>query len=306
MHSLFALIGNTPLIEFKALAAQHGISERVRIFGKAEWMNPGGSVKDRPALNIIETAEASGALTKEKILLDATSGNTGIAFAMIGAAKGYRVTLCMPESASIERRKIIAAYGAEIIFTPAAESSDGSIRKAQALYAANPDRYFYADQYSNDANWQAHYHTTGKEIWSQTSGRITHFVAAMGTTGTFIGTSRRLKECNPSVVCAAVQPDLAVHGLEGVKHLESALVPKIYDATVPDRLIEVSTETAWDYANQIPKTEGVLLGVSAAANVYAALRVAKEISDGGGSGTVVTILCDNGMKYLSEHFWKSV
>jgi cysteine synthase B len=303
-HTL-SLIGNTPLVRLKKIADEWGIADSVEIYGKCEFMNPGGSVKDRPALNIIETAEAQGALTKDKILLDATSGNTGIAYAMICAIKGYKCQLCVPESASPERKKILKAYGAELIFTPAAESSDGAIRKARELYAQNPDKYFYADQYSNDANWQAHFNTTGVEIWEQTDGRITHFIAAIGTSGSFIGTSRRLKSYNDKIQCIAVQPDVAIHGIEGIKHLESAMVPSIYDPKVPDQFIEVSTETAYHYTVKLPKTEGLLLGISASANVYAALKVAKALTDRNESGVIVCILCDGGAKYLSEHFWNA-
>jgi cysteine synthase B len=303
-HTL-SLIGNTPLVRLKKIADEWGIADSVEIYGKCEFMNPGGSVKDRPALNIIETAEAQGALTKDKILLDATSGNTGIAYAMICAIKGYKCQLCVPESASPERKKILKAYGAELIFTPAAESSDGAIRKARELYAQNPDKYFYADQYSNDANWQAHFNTTGVELWEQTEGRITYFIAAIGTSGSFIGTSRRLKSYNDKIQCIAVQPDVAIHGIEGIKHLESAMVPSIYDPKVPDHFIEVSTETAYHYTVKLPKTEGLLLGISASANVYAALKVAKALTDRNESGVIVCILCDGGMKYLSEHFWNA-
>jgi len=303
-HTL-SLIGNTPLVRLKRVADEWGIADNVEIYGKCEFMNPGGSVKDRPALNIIETAEAQGVLTKDKILLDATSGNTGIAYAMICAIKGYKCQLCVPESASPERKKILKAYGAELIFTPAAESSDGAIRKARELYAQNPDKYFYADQYSNDANWQAHFNTTGVELWEQTDGRITHFIAAIGTSGSFIGTSRRLKSYNDKIQCIAVQPDVAIHGIEGIKHLESAMVPSIYDPKVPDQFIEVSTETAYHYTVKLPKTEGLLLGISASANVYAALKVAKALTDRNESGVIVCILCDGGAKYLSEHFWNA-
>lgn len=306
---LLALIGNTPLVPITKLAAEFGISSatetQVEVYGKAEWMNPGGSVKDRPALAIIEAAEASGALTKDKILLDATSGNTGIAYAMIAAIKGYRVRLCMPESASLERKKLLKAYGAELLLTPVGESSDGAIRKARELYAQSPDLYFYADQYSNPANWQAHYRTTAPEIYEQTAGRITHFVAAIGTSGTFVGTVRRLRELKSGIHAVAVQPDLAVHGLEGVKHLESAMVPSIYDASLVEKTVEVSTESAHEWVKKFARTEGLLLGVSAAANGLAALTVAKTLSDAGETGVVVTVFCDGGMKYLSEHFWNA-
>ena len=301
---IFSLIGNTPLIRIKKLAEQWSIPESIEIYGKAEWMNPGGSVKDRAALNIIETAEAEGKLTRDRILLDATSGNTGIAYAMISAVKGYNVTLCLPENASKERKAILNAYGAKLIETPASESSDGAIRKAIELYNENPDKYFYADQYNNNANWQAHYHSTGIEIFEQTEGTITHFLAAIGTSGTFVGTTRRLKTFNPEITCIAAQPDIAVHGIEGIKHLESAMVPGIYDPKLPDRIIEVSTEIAYDYVQRLAKEEGLLVGISAAANLCAALMIGKELADQGKPGVVVTILCDNGMKYLSEPLWK--
>jgi cysteine synthase B len=301
--SLLTLIGNTPLVRLNKMPARLGISDAVEIYGKAEWMNPGGSVKDRPALNIIETAEADGTLTKNKILLDATSGNTGIAYSMICAVKGYQVKLCLPEGASRERKRILQAYGADLVFTPASESSDGAIRKAQALFRETSDLYFYADQYGNPANPQAHYETTGVEIFEQTKGRVTHFVAGIGTSGTFVGTTRRLKSYNEKITCISVQPDLAVHGLEGMKHLESAIVPKIYDSALPDATLEVSTETAYQVVKDLARHEGLLLGISAAANVSAALRVAKTLSECGESGIIVTILCDNGMKYLSEKFW---
>lgn len=300
---IFALIGNTPLIRIKKLAQQWGISDNVEIYGKAEWMNPGGSVKDRTALNIIETAEVKGQLTKHKILLDATSGNTGIAYAMICAVKGYRVRLFLPESSSKERKAILQAYGAELVETPAAESSDGAIVRAKEIYEENPELYFYADQYSNDANWQAHYKSTGVEIYKQTAGRITHFVAAIGTSGTFVGTTRRLKTYNKDIHCIAAQPDVAVHGIEGIKHLESAMVPKIYDPTLPERFIEVSTERAFEYVRKLAREEGLLVGISAGANLYAALTIGKEVSGRGEDAVIVTILCDSGMKYLSEPIW---
>lgn len=303
-EGVLSLIGNTPLVRLHKLPALWGINETVELYGKCEFMNPGGSVKDRPALNIIETAEAQGLLTKDKILLDATSGNTGIAYAMICAVKGYKVQLCVPASASPERKRILQAYGADIIYTPASESSDGAILKARELYAENPNKYFYADQYSNDANWQAHFHSTGIELWEQTSGRITHFVAAIGTSGSFIGTSRRLKQFNPAVRCVAVQPDVAVHGIEGIKHLESAMVPKIYDPSVPDAFMELSTERAFEFAKRLAAVEGLFVGISAAANVYASLNIAKELSERGEPGVIVFILCDGGMKYLSERFWE--
>ncbi|MDW8368575.1 MAG: cysteine synthase family protein, partial [Abditibacteriales bacterium] len=251
--------------------------ESVEIYGKAEWFNPGGSVKDRPAWNIVRTAIERGELRPGKRLLDATSGNTGIAFAMIGAALGFGVTLCMPANVSPERKRILNAYGAEVILTDPLESSDGAIRKARQLYAACPERYYYADQYNNPANWQAHYETTGVEIWQQTEGRITHFVAGLGTTGTFVGVGRRLRDYNPTVQLIALQPDSPFHGLEGLKHLETAIVPGIFDPTLADETLEISTEDAYRMARRLAREEGLLVGVSAAAAVVGILRVAEQI-----------------------------
>ncbi len=274
----------------------------VEILAKAEWMNPGGSVKDRAAARIVAEAEASGQLRPGKVLLDATSGNTGIAFAMIGAARGFPVTLCLPESASLERKRILAAYGAEIVFTDPGEGSDGAIRKARAMHAAEPERYFYADQYSNDANWRAHYHTTANEIWEQTRGRVTHFVAMLGTSGTFVGTARRLKELNPKVQCISLQPDSPFHGIEGAKHMGSAIVPAIYDATLADHDLGISTEDAYAMVRRLAREEGLLVGVSAGAAVVGCLRLARELK--GKPAVMVTIFPDSGDKYLSERFWE--
>ena len=274
----------------------------VEILAKAEWMNPGGSVKDRAAARIVAEAEASGQLRPGKVLLDATSGNTGIAFAMIGAARGFPVTLCLPESASLERKRILAAYGAEIVFTDPGEGSDGAIRKARAMHAAEPERYFYADQYSNDANWRAHYHTTANEIWEQTRGRVTHFVAMLGTSGTFVGTARRLKELNPKVQCISLQPDSPFHGIEGAKHMGSAIVPAIYDATLADHDLGISTEDAFAMVRRLAREEGLLVGVSAGAAVVGCLRLARELK--GKPAVMVTIFPDSGDKYLSERFWE--
>lgn len=291
-------VGNTPLLRFDSLAPRAS----VQVLGKAEWMNPGGSVKDRAAFNIIETAVRSGALGSGRRLLDATSGNTGIAYAMIGAARGIGVTLCVPENVSIERKRILFAYGAEIIWTDPLEGTDGAIRKAKELFAAGPQRYFYADQYSNDANWLAHYNGTGNEMWSQTQGAITHFVAGLGTSGTFMGTTRRLKELNPEVQAISVQPDSAFHGLEGLKHMATALVPKIYDPSLADQALEVSTETAYEMVKRIARTEGVLVGISSGAALAAAERIVRTLS---GPAVIVTILPDSADRYLSEHFWNS-
>ncbi|GIV04815.1 MAG: cysteine synthase [Fimbriimonadales bacterium] len=302
------LIGYTPLIRLRRVTRH--LPEGIEIYGKAEWFNPGGSVKDRPAWNIVRTAIERGELHSGKRLLDATSGNTGIAFAMIGAALGFGVTLCMPANVSPERKRILQAYGAEVILTDPLESSDGAIRKARQLYAENPDRYYYADQYNNPANWQAHYETTGVEIWQQTEGRITHFVAGLGTTGTFVGVGRRLREYNPNIQLISLQPDSPFHGLEGLKHLETAIVPGIYDPTLADANLEISTEDAYRMARRLAREEGLLVGVSAAAAVVGALRVAEQIlqqaeADGvEPHAVIVTILCDSADKYLSERFWE--
>jgi cysteine synthase B len=291
-------IGNTPLLEIK-LAARDGVS----VLAKAEFFNPGGSVKDRPALNMIRRGEETGQLVPGKVLLDSTSGNTGIAYAMICAAKGYRVKLCLPANASPERKQILRAFGAELVLTDAAEGSDGAIRVCHDIYQQDPGRYFYPDQYSNPANWQAHFATTGPEIIEQTGGQITHFVAALGTSGTFTGVSRRMRQDLPEVRCISVQPASPLHGLEGTKHMPSAIKPKIYDPTLADDNIWIETEDAYEMARRLAREEGLLVGVSAAANVLAASRVAERLSKAGEDGVVVTILCDGGQKYLSEHFW---
>ena len=301
------LIGYTPLIRLRRVTRH--LPESIEIYGKAEWFNPGGSVKDRPAWYIVRTAIERGELHGGKRLLDATSGNTGIAFAMIGAALGFGVTLCVPANVSTERKRILKAYGAEVIYTDPLESSDGAIRKARALYAQHPDRYYYADQYNNPANWQAHYETTGVEIWQQTEGRITHFVAGLGTTGTFVGVGRRLREYRRDIQLIALQPDSPFHGLEGLKHLETAIVPGIYDPTLADANLPISTEDAYAMARRLAREEGLLVGVSAAAAVVGSLRVAEAIlRDAETRGiephaVIVTILCDSADKYLSERFW---
>jgi S-sulfo-L-cysteine synthase (O-acetyl-L-serine-dependent) len=301
------LIGYTPLIRLRRVTRD--LPDSIEIYGKAEWFNPGGSVKDRPAWNIVRTAIERGELRGGKRLLDATSGNTGIAFAMIGAALGFGVTLCMPANVSTERKRILKAYGAEVIYTDPLESSDGAIRKARELYAQHPDRYYYADQYNNPANWQAHYETTGVEIWQQTEGRITHFVAGLGTTGTFVGVGRRLREYRRDIQLIALQPDSPFHGLEGLKHLDTAIVPGIYDPTLADANLAISTEDAYAMARRLAREEGLLVGVSAAAAVVGSLRVAEAIlRDAETRGiephaVIVTILCDSADKYLSERFW---
>ena len=293
-------IGNTPLLRLARVGADLPGAE---ILGKAEWLNPGGSIKDRAAANIVTQARARGKLTSGKILLDSTSGNTGIAYAMIGAAQGFPVTLCMPENVSVERKRILHAYGANIIYTDPADGSDGAIRKARELAAEHPDLYYYADQYSNDANWQAHYHGTANEIWQQTEGRITHFVAMLGTSGTFMGTTRRLKELNPRIRCISLQPDSAFHGIEGTKHMASAIVPTIYDASLADENLGISTEDAYAMAKRLAREEGLLVGISAAAAVVGCLQLARRIRKNE-RAVFVTVLCDSGDKYLSERFWQ--
>lgn len=296
-----SLIGNTPLIGFRRITAH--LPEEVQLFAKAEWTNPGGSVKDRAAWQIIHEAERSGKLTHEKILLDSTSGNTGIAYAMIGAAKGYRIKLFLPENASPERIAILKAYGVEIVFTDPLEGSDGAIRGVRALAAAEPDKYFYADQYNNPANWQAHYHTTGVEIWRQTHGQVTHFVAGLGTSGTLMGTGRRLKQFNPDVQVISLQPDSPFHGLEGWKHMPTAIKPGIYDEIFADRDMGINTEETHVMARRLAREEGYLVGISAAGAMVGALKVAEELAERGEPGVVVTLFPDNAYKYLSESFW---
>ena len=293
-------VGNTPLLRLERIA--NGFPN-IELLGKAEWLNPGGSVKDRAAKNIVRKAQAAGQLGPGKILLDSTSGNTGIAFAMIGAAEGFPVTLCMPENVSLERKRILHAYGASIIYTDPGEGSDGAIRKVRELYAENPERYFYADQYSNDANWQAHYDGTANEIWEQSEGRVTHFVAMMGTSGTFVGTSRRLKELNPAMQCISLQPDSPFHGIEGAKHMESAIVPKIYDPTIADEDLGIATEDAYKVAVRLAREEGLLVGISAGAAVAGCLQIAARLKKSE-RAVFATILPDSGDKYLSERFWE--
>src|ERR1700675_1614841 len=292
-------IGNTRLLRFARIASD---LPGIEILGKVEWLNPGGSIKDRAAANIVAQARASGKLTSGKILLDSTSGNTGIAYAMIGAAQGFPVTLCMPENVSVERKRILHAYGANILYTDPADGSDGAIRVARELAAKHPDLYYYADQYSNDANWQAHYHGTANEIWQQTEGRITHFVAMLGTSGTFMGTTRRLKELNPAIRCISLQPDSAFHGIEGAKHMLSAIVPRIYDPKLADEDIEIATEDAYSYAIRASREEGLLLGISSGAAIAGCLQVARRLRKDE-AAVMVTIFPDSGDKYLSERFW---
>ena len=291
------LVGNTPLLRLDRIAAD--VVPSVEIYAKAEWDNPGGSVKDRPALWMLRAAENAG-LTSERIVLDATSGNTGIAIAMLGAAEGYRVALCVPSNISQERRRILHAYGAELVFTPAAEGTDGAQRVARSLVAAHPERYWYLDQYNNEANWRAHFDSTGPEILDQTRGRITHFVACLGTTGTFVGVGRYLKKANPAVRLVAVQPDDPFHGIEGVKHLESSLLPGIWDATLADEYMAVATEDAQAAARHLAREEGYLVGTSSGAALDATLRLAERIRE----GVIVTVFPDAGDKYVNERYWE--
>jgi len=297
---ILAQIGNTPLIRFQRITRD---LPGIEIYGKAEYFNPGGSVKDRPAMNMILEGERSGKLKPGGTILDSTSGNTGIAYAMVAAARGYRVKLCLPSNASMERKRILKAYGAEIVFTDPAEGSDGAMRKVQEIYNADPDAYFYPNQYDNPANWQAHFNTTAPEIIEQTNGRITHFIASLGTSGTFMGTTRRLRQDLPSVQCISAQPASGFHGLEGLKHMPTAIVPGIYDEKIADRNLWLDTEDAHRMVKRLAREEGLLVGISAGANVHGALTVGREMHAQGRQAVIVTILCDSADKYLSEHFW---
>ncbi len=299
-RSVLDCIGNTPLLRLDRIGRDF---PNVEFSAKAEWFNPGGSVKDRPALSMIQAGLASGALRAGKRIIDATSGNTGIAYAMIGAALGYGVTLCLPDSASHERKKILAAFGAELVITPGDEGTDGAIRRVKEIVAADTETYFYPDQYGNPANWQAHYRTTANEIWEQTGGRITHFVAGLGTSGTFVGTTRRLKELNPAIRCISLQPDASFHGLEGWKHMETAIRPAIYDDTLADENLEVGTEDAYRLVKRAAREEGLLISPSAAAALLGCFHVAKNIPQGQ-RAVIVTVFADAGTKYLSERFWE--
>jgi cysteine synthase B len=298
-RSVLECIGNTPLLRLQRIGREF---PNVEFLAKAEWFNPGGSVKDRPALSMIQAGLATGALRPGKTIIDATSGNTGIAYAMIGAAMGYPVTLCLPDSASHERKRILAAFGAEMIITPGDEGTDGAIRRVQKVVAEQPEKFFYPDQYSNPANWQAHYRGTANEIWEQTAGRITHFVAALGTSGTFVGTTRRLRELNPAIRCISLQPDASFHGLEGWKHMETAIRPSIYDDTLADEDLGIGTEDAYRLVKRIAREEALLVSPSAAAALAGCLAVAKEIPREQ-HAVMVTVFADSGAKYLSERFW---
>ena len=286
------LVGNTPLVRVRLFEREF---PNVEIYGKAEWFNPGGSVKDRAALAMIEDGERRGALTHDKTIVDSTSGNTGVAYAMVGAAKGYRVKLVMPSNVSAERKALVTAYGAEIVYSDPGEGSDGAILMVRELVASDPDAYFYPDQYSNSANPRAHYEGTAVEILAQTEGRVTHFVAGLGTTGTFVGTSSRLKEHDPSIRTIAVQPEDAFHGLEGLKHLPTAIVPGIWNDSCADEVWDCPTETAYDLAREVARREGLLVGHSSGAALWAARRVAASIP----SGVIVTVFPDSGDRYLS-------
>lgn len=298
-NSLEAQVGNTPLLRLQNIEREAGLAPDVALYGKAEWFNPSGSVKDRPALNIIRAAEWSGKLQPGMTLLDSTSGNMGIAYATLATARGYRVKLAVPGNASPERLAILRAYEADLVLTDPLEGSDGALREARRLASEHAD-YFYADQYNNPANWQAHYHTTANEIWKQTEGAVTHFVAGLGTSGTFVGATRRLKELKADVQAIAVQPDSSFNGLEGLKHMPSAIQPGIYDPQVADAVRSVRTEDAYDVALQLARQEGLFVGVSSAAAVVAAVTVARDLEE----GVIVTVLPDNGFKYLSERFWE--
>jgi cysteine synthase B len=291
-------VGGTPLLAFARLASE--LPEGVELYAKAEHLNPGGSVKDRAALSMILEGERSGRLTPDKVILDATSGNTGIAYAMIGAARGYRVRLCLPGNANVERKKMLRIHGAELIETDPREGFDAPQRLARRMAAEEPEAYFYPNQYDNPANWRAHYEGTAAEIWEQTEGRVTHFLSGVGTSGTFTGTVLRLRELNPSLKAVLMQPDSPLHGLEGTRHLETSIVPGIFDETLVDERVEVSTEDAQGAARRLAREEGLFVGVSSGANVIAALRYAKLLAPG---SVVVTILCDGGGRYLSEEFW---
>ncbi|HUI64117.1 MAG TPA: cysteine synthase family protein [Bacteroidota bacterium] len=294
--SLLEQIGETPIL---SLPEFEGVPPRVHILAKAEWHNPGGSVKDRSALNMIREGESSGGLEPGKTIIDATSGNTGIAYAMIGAAFGYRVRLAVPANVTSERKRLLSVLGADVTYTDPLEGTDGAQRFVKKVVSEHPEEYFYPDQYNNPANWQAHYKTTAVEIIRQTRGNITHFVGGIGTSGTFIGVSRRLKEFNPLIRCISLQPDAPLHGIEGLKHLQTAMVPGIYDANVADMHLEISTESTYELARHMAKKHGMLIGISSAAALVASIQVAKELE----SGVVVTVFPDHGSRYLSERFW---
>ncbi len=294
-RSITGIIGNTPLLHIRKINPFDGT---VDIYAKAEWFNPGGSIKDRAALSMLLDGERAGSLTKDKIIIDATSGNTGIAYAMLGSVLGYKVTLALPSNASAERKQILHAYGADLLYTDPLSGTDGAQLRVKEIVAENPDRYFYPDQYNNPANWRAHYNTTAPEIWNQTDHCITHFVAGLGTTGTFVGTSRRLKEFNSSISCVSFEPDTPLHGIEGLKHLPTTLTPGIYDPALADINLSVSTEDAYEMVRRLAREEGMYVGISSGAALAASLKLASRLS----SGTLVTIFPDGGARYGSEHF----
>ena len=297
---LLATIGNTPLIRLEKIPREF---PGIEIFGKAEYFNPGGSVKDRAARSMVLEGERSGQLNHSRTILDSTSGNTGIAYAMIGANRGYKVKLILPGNASDERKRILKAYGAEMLFSDPGEGSDGAIRLCRKIYMEDPDRYFYPDQYNNSANWKAHFETTGPEIIKQTNGSLTHFVAAMGTSGTFTGTTKRLRRDLPGVKCYSAQPSSGFHGLEGLKHMPTAIRPGFYDEHLADGNLWIETEDAYRMVRRLAREEGLLVGISSGCNVHAATILARELAEKGESATIVTVLCDSAEKYLSEHFW---
>ena len=297
---LLGTVGNTPLLRLAHIPREF---PGIEIFAKAEYFNPGGSVKDRAALAMVLDGERSGRLNHNRAILDATSGNTGIAYAMIGASRGYAVKLVLPANASVERQRILRAYGAEMVFSPAAEGSDGAIRMVRQIYRDDPDGYFYPDQYNNPANWKAHFEGTGPEIIRQTGGALTHFAAAMGTSGTFTGTTRRLRRDLPEVKCYSAQPSSGFHGLEGLKHMPTAIRPGFYDETLADGNLWIETEDAYHMVRRLAREEGLLVGISSGCNVYAATLLARDLAARGESATIVTILCDSAEKYLSETFW---
>jgi cysteine synthase B len=296
---LLSSIGRTPLIRLRRVTRE--LAAGIEVYAKAEHLNPGGSVKDRAAMGMILAGERSGKLFPGKTILDATSGNTGIAYAMIGAARGYAVTLCLPKNASFERKRMLRLYGATLVETDPMQATDGAQLRARELVAADPEKYFYPDQYNNDANWRAHYKCTAPEIWEQTGGRITHFLAGLGTSGTFMGTARRLKEYDQGIRVVSMQPDSPFHGLEGMKHMATAIVPGIYDPTLADENILVATEDAQEMTRRLAREEGLLVGISSGANVFGAFNLARNLAPG---SVVVTVLCDGGEKYLSESFWE--
>jgi cysteine synthase B len=297
---LLDTVGNTPLLRLEKIPLEY---PGVEILVKAEYFNPGGSVKDRAARNMVLDGVRSGKLNHSRVILDSTSGNTGIAYAMIGANRGYKVKLCLPANASEERKRILRAYGAEMVFSDPGEGSDGAIRLCRQIYMADPDLYFYPDQYNNPANWKAHYEHTGPEIIKQTAGQLTHFVTALGTSGTFTGVSRRLKRELPDVKCYSAQPSSGFHGLEGLKHMPTAIVPGIYDPTLADGNLWIETEDAYRMVKRLAREEGLLVGISSGCNVHAATLLARECVERGETATIVTFVCDSADKYLSEHFW---